>query len=1423
MATKEVGVRIKVGADGVQNVTELLRELKAAGVETDRFEAEVKGLNAEVARLGREQGLIDQFRRTKQSVADAGAAMNAAQERAQQLGREIAATEEPTKKQERAFARARKEANEAEQAYQQQRLTLQALRGVLGESGIATDQLATAQQRVRQRTDAARQGVNDLVESFTAEAAAARAAASEEERLASIVAASKRELAAAAQQELQAERQAAIEAEQLTQRLASARAEATARAVADFERQAVATQEARTEFVRLEAELQDYRRAVGATGAATDKQVAEFLQLTGATRQAAQSLVQQTQAEDRLAAAARAAGASTEQLNAAQARTVPQLTAVAQAARQAAGGYREQGAAAQQAATQQAAAGAELRDTLTGVQRQLQTLQNLAGAALGGTILTNVIGDVNRTAESYINLGARIRLVTGDGEAFETAFEGVRQIALATNSELEATGTLFGKVAAAGKALGQSQRDALALTQTINQALQLSGGSAEAQQAAVQQLVQGLQSGVLRGEEFNSVNEQGNRIVVALAAGLGVTAGELRKMAEAGQLTSDVVLRALAGQAATIQAEFEQLPPTIGRAITNVKTAFQVYVGEATQSSGASRAAAEAIDFLGRNIDTLAGLLLTAGKAALAYKAIDIGASLIRYSLQAHEAAVATAQSTAATATNTSAKSANAAAAAAAAAAVARGTTAVQADTTALAANTAQQAVNSAAKSRNVVALTEMGLALQGVAASRRAATAADAASVPTTAAATAASTNAARALQAQAAATGGFFSGLTGLVSGAGRVIAGVLGPAGVIAGGVAAVSVLVDVFKSVGTAVGEGAAELLGYGRQLRRNEEQLRINEAAERKLAEAARLLAQQEQLAAERALGLNAQAKQLVAQFDETSKGIGGTSKALEQLQKDLQLDDLRGIQTAGAALDALALKGKITGEQVREALAGALDGQDLAVFEAQARAAFDGTDQGARRLAAALDATLIQVVRRTGISFEELRGGVSAASASAVNDLDRVIQSAEALRAKGLDVDRVLAATLNKALEAATTEKAVDLVRQRLEEAGEKGLLSGDQVAAGLELATDRALKLRQAIEDSTPGMQGLAEAARRAGVDVDLLTTGVTRGFQKGVQEVRDLAIQIDRAGVSAERASPQLSDAIDKRLAAAQTTEEVALLRAETERLGASGKLTGLDYQAALTGIKRKAEELSPAFRQLQRDAELLGVAIGTRAKVGVDEALAAYERYKASGKRTAEEVQAAFVGAAQKIIAANGGIVPEYLKVEAAARNVTIAVDATGKATVTAAGAATQALQGFVAGFDAVGEAIDRAGVKLDVFTAKGIAARNAAIEAASEAARVQYDPVTNLAVSRDGQPVSQLGSTNLQDYTRNLATGALVLRKDAAERLARGEQQVAQQPNPTPVTVVINGRRTTINTATQGDAGQLTELLRQLEAAQRAAGT
>jgi tape measure domain-containing protein len=108
--------------------------------------------------------------------------------------------------------------------------------------------------------------------------------------------------------------------------------------------------------------------------------------------------------------------------------------------------------------------------------------------------------------------------------------------------------------------------------------VQLSGASASASDAAITQLIQGLQSGVLRGEEFNSVMEQAPRLAQALAAGLGVTTGQLRAMAQAGELTAKTVITSLQSQSAALQDEFTSFARTDGKPAAE-PTATAINVG----------------------------------------------------------------------------------------------------------------------------------------------------------------------------------------------------------------------------------------------------------------------------------------------------------------------------------------------------------------------------------------------------------------------------------------------------------------------------------------------------------------------------------------------------------------------------------------------------------------------------------------------------------------------------------------------------------------------------------------------------------------------------------------------------------------------------------------------------------------------------
>lgn len=217
--------------------------------------------------------------------------------------------------------------------------------------------------------------------------------------------------------------------------------------------------------------------------------------------------------------------------------------------------------------------------------------------------------ELAEAADSYTNLSARIKIATAEHGNFEQAMAGVHQVALATNSNLEATAGLFTKVNDVGKQMGMTQQQSLDLVKTINMAIQTGGGSAQASEAAITQFTQALQSGVLRGDEFNSIMEQAPGISKALAASLGVTTGELRKMAETGELSTEKVIKALQGQSAAIQAEYDQFPTTIGNALTKIATQWQILIGTMDQANGASATVAEWLVVIADNMGIVKTLI----------------------------------------------------------------------------------------------------------------------------------------------------------------------------------------------------------------------------------------------------------------------------------------------------------------------------------------------------------------------------------------------------------------------------------------------------------------------------------------------------------------------------------------------------------------------------------------------------------------------------------------------------------------------------------------------------------------------------------------------------------------------------------------------------------------------------------------------
>ncbi len=250
----------------------------------------------------------------------------------------------------------------------------------------------------------------------------------------------------------------------------------------------------------------------------------------------------------------------------------------------------QQAGAAGRRAGQQIAQGAAQAEQAS--QRAAQAMQALLASATAAFGTAQIIA----AADAYTRMTGALTLATDSAAELATAQQTLFDIAQANRAPIEATVSLYTKLSGALSEAGATSAELASITSTISQAMAISGTSAEAAAGAITQLGQAFASGALRGDEFNSINEAAPRLMQALAASLGVGRGELRALAEQGQLTSDVLARALTGeQARKLAEEFAKLPPTLSQAATVAQNAFTRMVGEADKATGASAALAAGI------------------------------------------------------------------------------------------------------------------------------------------------------------------------------------------------------------------------------------------------------------------------------------------------------------------------------------------------------------------------------------------------------------------------------------------------------------------------------------------------------------------------------------------------------------------------------------------------------------------------------------------------------------------------------------------------------------------------------------------------------------------------------------------------------------------------------------------------------------
>lgn len=250
------------------------------------------------------------------------------------------------------------------------------------------------------------------------------------------------------------------------------------------------------------------------------------------------------------------------------------------------------------------------RRSVDGAMNNITQAANRARAALGGIVAGIGVSQIAGMVDQYVKFTSQLRLATESQREYNAAYADVKRIAAQSTQGLGETGTLYARIANGVRELGVSQRQLSEITEVVNLSLLVSGATASEAASAQLQLSQAFASGTLRGEEFNAVNEAAPRLMKALADGIGVPVGALKKMAEEGLITSDIMARVLPNSLESLRNEAKNIQ-TISGSFVVLKNSVIEFVGTTAEASGSVAAISTILQALASNLNLVAGAFLT--------------------------------------------------------------------------------------------------------------------------------------------------------------------------------------------------------------------------------------------------------------------------------------------------------------------------------------------------------------------------------------------------------------------------------------------------------------------------------------------------------------------------------------------------------------------------------------------------------------------------------------------------------------------------------------------------------------------------------------------------------------------------------------------------------------------------------------------
>nr|DAM89836.1 MAG TPA: Tail tape measure [Caudoviricetes sp.] len=225
--------------------------------------------------------------------------------------------------------------------------------------------------------------------------------------------------------------------------------------------------------------------------------------------------------------------------------------------------------------------------------------------------------------DTYTETQARLNLITGDLEKTKSLQDAIMDSANRSRAAYQSTADAVSKMGLMAKDAFSSidenghktlnTSELVAFTELLNKQFVIAGTSAQGMDAAMTQLTQAMASGVLRGDELNSIFEQAPTIIETIANHLGVEVGQIRQLAQEGKITADVVKSAMLSSADAINERFNSMPYTYSQVATMISNILYETFQPAIQMIG------QGAQFIVDNWDDIEPILVgIAGGVAIA-------------------------------------------------------------------------------------------------------------------------------------------------------------------------------------------------------------------------------------------------------------------------------------------------------------------------------------------------------------------------------------------------------------------------------------------------------------------------------------------------------------------------------------------------------------------------------------------------------------------------------------------------------------------------------------------------------------------------------------------------------------------------------------------------------------------------------------